>query len=477
MFVRCLSCGAEIKLDPKSQKLVCEYCGSAFDVKDYKKKAEIAKEKSLLEAGKIDVKSYTCTQCGATLLTFDDTAVTFCSYCGSSMVIEPKLFKEEVPSYVIPFKLTKEDCEKIYKKKVNSFPFAPSYLKENLVISKFRGIYMPYGIYTAEHHGTQVNKGSKYSHHKGNYDYYDENTIKAEIDAIFEGISFDLASQFQDNFSQAIAPFNFKEALPFDVKYLSGFYADSYDVAKDLYNNDFEIIAKPVASKELSKEKGFRKYGCNKPMLDLKVTNVKTAYYPVYFLAIKSKNNIISYAVVNGQTGKCAIEMPIDFKKYIIFSLLLAIPIFLILNFVITLTPKKVVIVAIVMSIISLIISSIQTSNLNWNVQRLSDKGFVSKNPQVLKNSKKLAFNNGYSDIVLNKSTKYKTKKSKQLSGIAISIGTLFLNPVNDFFYYGAALVALVLVLLSFLDLVRQYNALVGRKFEQLGIRGGDERE
>ena len=62
-------------------------------------------------------------------------------------------------------------------------------------------------------------------------------------------------------------------------------------------------------------------------MLGLNISDVKTAYYPVYFLAIKNKNNTVSYAAVNGQTGKVAVEMPIDFKKYIIFTLILAIPI------------------------------------------------------------------------------------------------------------------------------------------------------
>ncbi len=459
--MKCSSCGAELRLDPKSQKLICDYCGSTFDVEGYKPDAKIAKESSNIE--KIDAKVYSCTQCGANLLTFDDTAVTFCSYCGSSMVIEPKLYKEEAPSYVIPFKLTKDDCENIYKKRVNSFPFAPKYLKQDVVISKFRGIYMPYGVYTAEHHGVQINKGSKYSHHRGNYDYYDDYTITADIDATYDGISFDLSSQFQDSFSQAIAPFNYKEALPFNVKYLSGFYADSLDVAKNLYDSSVEDIVETMASRELKKTRDFSRYGCSNPKLNLAITDVKTAYYPVYFLAIRSKDDTINYAVVNGQTGKCAVEMPIDFKKYVLFSLLLAIPIFLFLNFAFTLTPTNVAIIALIMSIINLIISCSQTSSLNRKDKRLDDKGYKYKNSLINDKNKKVKKN--------------KTKVFKLLLGIVISIGVLFINPVSDFYYYGAAIVALILVLLSFNDLVRQYNSLVGRKFAQLEKRGGDESE
>ena len=49
-------------------------------------------------------KGYTCSQCGATLLTFDETAITFCSYCGSQAMIEEKMIKRNHPEFIIPFK-------------------------------------------------------------------------------------------------------------------------------------------------------------------------------------------------------------------------------------------------------------------------------------------------------------------------------------------------------------------------------------
>ena len=244
----------------------------------------------------------------------------------------------------------------------------------------------------------------------------------------------------------------YQEALPFNVKYLSGVYADSSDVAKNLYDSSVEDIAEPMASRELKKTRDFSRYGCSNPKLNLAITDVKTAYYPVYFLAIRSKDDTINYAVVTGQTGKCAVEMPIDFKKYVLFSLLLAIPIFLFLNFAFTLTPTNVAIIALIMSIINLIISCSQTSSLNRKDKRLDDKGYKYNNSLI--DDKKVKKN--------------KTKVFKLLLGIVISIGVLFINPVSDFYYYGAAIVALIL---------KQYNSLVGRKLAQLGKRGGDESE
>ena len=126
-------------------------------------------------------------------------------------------------------------------------------------------------------------------------------------------------------------------------------------------------------------------------------------------------------------------------------------------------TPTNVAIIALIMSIINLIISCSQTSSLNRKDKRLDDKGYKYKNSLIDDKNKKVKKN--------------KTKVFKLLLGIVISIGVLFINPVSDFYYYGAAIVALILVLLSFNDLVKQYNSLVGRKLAQLGKRGGDESE
>ena len=53
----------------------------------------------------------------------------------------------------------------------------------------------------------------------------------------------------------------------------------------------------------------------------------------------------------------------------------------------------------------------------------------------------------------------------------------LFMNFVNDAYYYGAAIISLVVVLLSFLDLVKEHNILVTNKLPQLEKRGGDEHD
>ena len=130
---KCPHCGAEVQYKPDTKKVHCEYCGSDFKVSELLQQAKMAKEKELLKEEmkkedakpKISGKAYSCTQCGATLLSFDETAVTFCSYCGSQNMIEEKTMKQTAPELIIPFQKTQEECINNFKKKVNHFIFSP----------------------------------------------------------------------------------------------------------------------------------------------------------------------------------------------------------------------------------------------------------------------------------------------------------------------------------------------------------------
>ena len=58
---------------------------------------------------------------------------------------------------------------------------------------------------------------------------------------------------------------------------------------------------------------------------------VELALLPVWFLSYRNGDRV-SYAVVNGQTGKAAADLPVDGKRYLAGSLLLAVPLFFLLN-------------------------------------------------------------------------------------------------------------------------------------------------
>ena len=381
-MIKCPSCGSELKYEISSGNITCEYCGNSFNPEELNVKANESEE---IKDGKtsIEAKRFLCSQCGAELLTFDDTAVTFCSYCGSQSMIESRLIKINNPDYIIPFKKTKEECIKNYKKKLRRNIFAPRYMKSNLVVNKFRGIFMPYVVYKLSIHGDCSNTGEKYRGRVGDYIKYDDYAIVSNIDVDYDGFSYDLASKYYDKFSNSI-PFDLSEKKDFNINYLSGYYADKKDVSIIVYDDLAKRVSRLDASLKLSKKREYRKYKCEKVLVPLEIMDRKTAMLPVYFLSVKDKDNKhINYAVVNGQTGEVAADVPIDFMKYIIFTLIIGVLIFLLINEYLVFLPKNMLIISIFISIISGIISNKQLNEMTISKEKKDDLGVISQDSHV----------------------------------------------------------------------------------------------
>ncbi len=139
-MIKCKNCGSGTRFDIERQCLVCDYCDSTFNVLDYKR-ADIRSEDQ-----KIEAIVHTCPMCGAELYTTEDTASTFCSFCGSSVLLESRMTEVYMPDFIIPFQITKEQAEAAYRKKLRTAIFAPRSVKE-AEIKQMRPIYMPYWEY------------------------------------------------------------------------------------------------------------------------------------------------------------------------------------------------------------------------------------------------------------------------------------------------------------------------------------------
>lgn len=452
-MIKCPNCGGVLKFNVPEQVVKCDHCGSTFNPSE-----KIATTKTAVEENTLNGKVYSCTQCGANLMTFDETAITFCSYCGSQAMIESKMMVQNNPDFIIPFSVSKEDCMNTFKKKVNKSLFTPKYLQSDLVLEKFRGIYIPYTIFKLEYKGPAEEKGSEYSHRSGDYVYYNDYKIKHDVDARYEGFSYDLVSKFYDKYSEAI-PFDESKKVPFNQNYMLGFYADTKDVEGDLYLNDCIDVAKEDYQKRILSTKEISKYDCKTASIEFDKIEQKIGMFPLYFLAIRNKNNRdINYAVVNGQTGELVTELPVSYKKYLIVSLIVSAIIFVLVSMFLFLTATQVCIATIVLAVVGLIINITQADSLRKRETNEDDKGLKSK-----KNNNKVAG--------------YKTPGFTiflEIIAIVIPFIVFALNVVDDIYYYGASVVALGIVLITFYSIVTKHNELTSSKLPQLEKRGGD---
>ncbi len=411
---KCPNCAGNLKFDIARQKLHCEYWDTQMDPYGFYQEKDAEEGKGA--SGEYKVTVFTCPQCGSELISEDTTAATFCSFCGATAILDSRISRERQPECIIPFTKTKEDCRAAYGKLLRWAIFAPKELKDETLIEKFRGIYMPYWVYSFEKK-EHISFLGKKTHRKGDYLLTDHYQLDCDVEEDYKGLAYDASSAFSDSLSNAIAPFDLRQEKSFTPSFLSGFYADTSDVDKFVYMSDAEKFVIQDACERLLREPVCGKCGVGRPGDEYIIENAlrpdkktaRLAMLPVWFLSYRNKDRV-SYAVVNGQTGKAAADLPVDGKKYLAGSFLLAVPLFFLLNLSFTITPGALLLIAAVLAFLCVLISNGQMNHILARESGEDDKGLAStrefraRNTQWKWNRKKKnpgLWNNGIGRILL----------------------------------------------------------------------------
>lgn len=457
-MIQCPNCGGNLKFSPSVQNMNCEHCNSQFDPYQFDSKTQDAEERELYE-----VTVFTCPQCGGEILSTDNAAAGFCSYCGASTILYSRISKEHRPRYIVPFRRTKEDCKKAYKKLMSRAIFAPKELKDETCIDSFRGIYMPYWSYEVVQEGSLSLLGEK-QNRRGDYIITKYFSLTGEIDSWYDGIYYDASSAFEDRISEHLAPFNIGERKDFTPAFLSGFYADIPDVSRKVYENDAKGKVWEENLKRIKQTPQFascymKTTGAGIMIPDAKVRMVEETMFPVWFMSYRKKDRVI-YATVNGQTGKVVADLPIAPTKYIITSLLLAVPIFLLLNWLLVLTPSVLTIWIALIGVLTLFLYGIESRQIAKRNSLEEDKGRNWANQQKSQSMDKPKVIGYFGALI----------------AILISILLFVFHPVSDLYYYGGAICSLFAICLTILSMIRSYNMLSTHKLPQFEKQGGDDR-
>lgn len=515
-MIECPGCGGNLKFDIATQLMKCAYCDAAYEPYD------IQKEEDAKSDGTYETKVFTCPQCGGEILSEENEAATFCLYCGSSTILTERISQEKCPDYIIPFRMTKEDCKNAYMAKMKKSFFVPKEYKSKEFLENFRGVYMPYWSYQVKQENTIHVKG-KETHQSGDYritTYYD---LAGDLEAGFEGDSYDASQNFYDDISQRLAPFDFRVQKPFTPAFLSGFYADTADVESDEYVNDTMALADAATMRCIREEEELSNMTltnetATKLSFRTSITKVNRTMYPVWFMSYRNGDRI-AYATVNGQTGKVVADMPVDKKKYTLCSFLLAIPIFLVLNLLFTFNPKENVGLCALVLLISLILyvmelkSIYQKENFEYarvnRRQKLGHTGawrnvlrdFAYAFPVVLLIALPFVYavplframfdyinigmwffflmGVGIASWIAYKETQKLADMNPFLSVLNGCVAILvmiimFVAPVHDLWYYGMSLILLLTMCANFFMIMNKYNRLATRILPQLNRKGGE---
>ena len=353
---QCPACTGPVHFSPEEGKVVCDYCGSVYElseieaiyaekeakaakmmeeedfkesvseedgesVEDIREGTEISGEwdttalKSDWGEDEANMKAYNCPSCGADLVCESSTGATSCPYCGNPTVVPGQFSGTLRPNYVLPFKLDKKGAIKALKKHYKGKFLLPSSFRSSNQLKEIKGVYVPFWLFDSFAEGSATYDATKVSY----YETKDEDITKTDHYRVvragkmsFEKIPADASTKMPDDYMDSIEPFDYQELKAFSTAYLPGFLADRYDVKLEDSWGRAEKRCEETIQSELNRAvKGYDTYTKTREWVHIERGKVHYALLPVWLLTTKWKDKTYLYAV-NGQTGKTAGELPVS---------------------------------------------------------------------------------------------------------------------------------------------------------------------
>ena len=303
MYFRCKNCGGNVVYSPEKHTMFCPFCES-----------EKSEERENGSTPDITI----CPNCGGEIQLEEYTSATQCPYCDSYLILNERVEGAYAPKLILPFQLGKESCKKSIRDKFKKNLFAPTDFLSEVRLNGMQGIYVPYWFFNFDTRCTFRGEGTKVrTWRSGNTEYTETShyAINRDMDIGFDKIPADASEAMPDEVMDLIEPYNYGQFIEFRPEYMSGFYAEKYNMpavkvenrAKKKMNDEALAMLKEsyagyhsvkVLNQDVQVRNAIAKYGL------LPVWKYMYTYngqeYPFY---------------VNGQTGKIVGEAPTSKKK------------------------------------------------------------------------------------------------------------------------------------------------------------------
>lgn len=301
---KCPSCGGAVSFDADAGGLTCAWCGNVFDEKDLE-----------VKRANDSLAGYLCPECGAKLMLDDFIAADTCPYCGNSEVVPQRFEGAFAPEYMIRFTLSRRAAIERYEAELATKRFLPDgFVAESRIVSA-QGVYVPFWLNSGVvdfdlTFRADYKKDSKsasvytYHHRVGTYEY--------------RRVPADGSERMADDMMDSIEPYDYARLEPFSTSALPGFVAERYTVSAEQAN---VRVDNRVAQSAINAAKSTVAYPHKNPVMFADHCRTfghrqpaEQVLLPVWLLVVSYRD--AKYLVgVNGQTGKVAVNLPIDERK------------------------------------------------------------------------------------------------------------------------------------------------------------------
>jgi len=327
----CKNCGGTLRFDPVSDELKCDFCGSIehinrsnIEIKEYDYKEGLSK----LSTKKVDSREIICNKCGAKIELESYLISSNCPYCNTPLITD--FTKPIEPKSLIPFNITQKDAQERFKKWIGSLWFAPTQLKDFVDGNrKLTGYYLPYWTfdsqtetrYSGERGDIYFVKVQRRVEINGREEIVEEEEprirwtpVRGEVYNSFDDITVGASKTLPHSLLDSLAPWNTKELIPFNQKYLSGFVSEEYSI--DL-NDGFRYAKKEmerIIIRTIKADIGGDQQRIGYMKTEYNNITYKDVLFPIYSAEFKWKGKVYDY-LINGQSGKVVGERPYSIVK------------------------------------------------------------------------------------------------------------------------------------------------------------------
>ena len=328
---KCPCCSAALVFSGSTQKLHCDSCGNDFEPETL---AQIDEADSAAQSqSKFQWDDYTprefvmddsqfavcvCPSCGAEITADASLGATICPYCDNTTILKDKFEGVYMPDYVIPFRVEKNSAMGILSEAARKKLLIPKAFKSESKLKEIKGVYVPFWMFDCKADADityNAQRVTAWSDSKYNYTKTDFFRLFRSGSADFANIPVDASTKADDEYMDALEPFNYDDAVKFDPAYLSGYLADKYDVSVE------DSIDRANRRIKASMESMLRRDTAEYQMVQTSSSSVRFdngkvryALLPVWMLNVSYNGQMYKFAI-NGQTGKTIGNYPVDNGK------------------------------------------------------------------------------------------------------------------------------------------------------------------
>lgn len=330
---KCPNCGAHIPFDPTVSKLKCQYCDSEYDIEtlDLFDEASVEYQDHYqwhTNQGQVEQLynyEYTCPSCGGSVFMNEENSASICPYCGGSIILSSKVEGGLKPNLVIPFKITKHQAIEALQKELTTKFLLPKDFKSNEHLDKVQGLYVPYWLFDCDADCLARFSMENYSTwRQGDYQYHrtDYYLGVRQGKISFKKVPVDASLKIEEDILNAIEPFDYDQAVNFNTAYLAGFYADiRQEDQSECIKKANKRIKNSMITELQNTVRGYQSCHLTNSAISFDNGISHYAMLPVYLLSKQYHDKVYTFAI-NGQSGKVAGDLPTDYKKLALFTIL-----------------------------------------------------------------------------------------------------------------------------------------------------------